>query len=84
MHYFSKSLKALQNVQLNDIKNHLTTQRTNNTIDDQLKELREQIKMESEILAKKSIELEAKRAQFDQLMKNDDDTIFTESLDNNN
>ena len=40
--------------------------------------------MESEILAKKSIELEAKRVQFDQLMKNDDDTIFTESMDNNN
>ena len=40
--------------------------------------------MESENLAKKSVELEAKRVMFDQLMKNDDDTIFTESMENNN
>ena len=40
--------------------------------------------MESDNLAKKSIELEAKRLMFDQMMKNDDDTIFTESLNNNN
>ena len=79
MQYYSKSLKAMKGLQINEIKQHIKGK--DKSIKEQLMEMREDIKIEEKSLVKKQKELAQKIQKYEELTKNDG--LFDHSFQNN-